>query len=476
MRAWTNASGSWGKIEFTYDEAGNRLTKLEGGVTTSYYYADLTGKSLYNQLNRTVAGTTTWYYNYNGNGDLIWKNGTSVRWNYQFNSMGQLTKVVKWTKGSGSSWSSATVGEYYYDANGARARTVEGATTVDYLFLGHDPLYDKNGTVHSKYVYVNGRLVAKLIGSDAYAYLTDALGGVWQVWKSGASSAAFSITSYKPFGIPIVSASTLNEKVRFAGEMQDSAIGLYYVFARYMDPELGRWLSLDPELGKLSAPQTLNRYVYCVNNPLRFTDPTGMWLESLFDIGCIIYDIYELQRNPTWGNVGWLLLDVGCLILPGVPALSPVLKATKWFDKANDVRKIADKGEDLLEVRNADEAIDALRKSQSGKVTLKAGDDIPAWRVYGGKSLVGGKSWTIVDPRYFSEVSYRMKSGIPDTNLATHLSEGFIKKGTVFELFRSEQLWSDRFVRYVGRGMPEIDQSAVILAKADIPMFWTGVL
>jgi len=43
--------------------------------------------------------------------------------------------------------------------------------------------------------------------------------------------------------------------------------GLYYIFVRWMDPELDRWLSLDPELGSLSAPQTMNRYVYCVNNP-----------------------------------------------------------------------------------------------------------------------------------------------------------------------------------------------------------------
>ena len=48
-----------------------------------------------------------------------------------------------------------------------------------------------------------------------------------------------------------------------------------------MDPELGRFISLDPVLGKLSSPQTLNRYVYCVNNPLRFTDPTGEWSLSL---------------------------------------------------------------------------------------------------------------------------------------------------------------------------------------------------
>ena len=43
--------------------------------------------------------------------------------------------------------------------------------------------------------------------------------------------------------------------VRYAGELIDSAArtstGLYYIGARWMDPELGRWLSLDPELGKL---------------------------------------------------------------------------------------------------------------------------------------------------------------------------------------------------------------------------------
>ena len=42
---------------------------------------------------------------------------------------------------------------------------------------------------------------------------------------------------------------------------------------RAEDPELGRFVSMDPELGRLSAPQTQNRYVYCVNNPLKFVVP-----------------------------------------------------------------------------------------------------------------------------------------------------------------------------------------------------------
>lgn len=69
------------------------------------------------------------------------------------------------------------------------------------------------------------------------------------------------------------------EKIEYAGEILVSAAGaspeLYYIGARWMDSELGRWLSLDPELGSLSSPQSLNRYVYCVNNPLKFVDPTG---------------------------------------------------------------------------------------------------------------------------------------------------------------------------------------------------------
>jgi RHS repeat-associated protein len=53
--------------------------------------------------------------------------------------------------------------------------------------------------------------------------------------------------------------------------------GLYYIGARWMDPELGRFVSMDPFLGRLGLPQSMNRYVYCVDNPLRFVDPTGLW-------------------------------------------------------------------------------------------------------------------------------------------------------------------------------------------------------
>jgi RHS repeat-associated protein len=346
-RAWTNTTGSWGKISYVYDAVGNRLWKNETveSINTAYTYGS------YSQVNKTVAGTTTWFYNYDKSGNQVWKNKQlDTRYNYQFNSLNQLAKIVKWTYDSKKkTWSSSTVGQYSYDANGARAKTIEGSYTTEYVYLGHDPLCEKNGTSYTDYVYANGQLKVKLVGTSTYFHFNDVIGSTWLTWKSGQTSATFSVKSYKPFGTPILLKS--GEKVEYAGEIRDSyagaSPGLYYIGARWMDPELGRWLSLDPQLGSLSAPQTMDRYVYCGNNPLGSVDPTGSWIESAFDIGCIAYDIYQLWNHPTWGNAGWLALDVVCLIAPGVPALSPALKTVKWGDKAIDAGRTGDKAGDF---------------------------------------------------------------------------------------------------------------------------------
>jgi RHS repeat-associated protein len=51
--------------------------------------------------------------------------------------------------------------------------------------------------------------------------------------------------------------------------------GLYYYGARYYDANIGRFISADTIVPHPSDPQSLNRYSYCRNNPLRYTDPSG---------------------------------------------------------------------------------------------------------------------------------------------------------------------------------------------------------
>ena len=54
--------------------------------------------------------------------------------------------------------------------------------------------------------------------------------------------------------------------------------GLQKVGVRWYDPATGRFLQKDPWLGSLALPLTLNRYGYCVNEPVQMVDPTGeLW-------------------------------------------------------------------------------------------------------------------------------------------------------------------------------------------------------
>jgi RHS repeat-associated protein len=57
--------------------------------------------------------------------------------------------------------------------------------------------------------------------------------------------------------------------------------GLQKVGVRWYDPASGRFLQKDPWLGSLALPLTLNRYGYCVNEPVDFIDETGRQLRLL---------------------------------------------------------------------------------------------------------------------------------------------------------------------------------------------------
>jgi RHS repeat-associated protein len=87
---------------------------------------------------------------------------------------------------------------------------------------------------------------------------------------------------YLPFGEEVPPSNHLgvgnlsNNSHRFTGHERDKETGLDYMMARYYEAGLGRFMSPDPLRGHLADPQTLNRYVYAGNNPIRFSDPTGL--------------------------------------------------------------------------------------------------------------------------------------------------------------------------------------------------------
>ncbi len=102
--------------------------------------------------------------------------------------------------------------------------------------------------------------------------------------------ATFGKTSYQD------NTSAYQVSNRYTGQIFDDETGLYYYGARYYDPQLGRFIQSDTIVPSAGAPQTLNRYSYCNNNPLNFTDPSGhSWFSS------VIKSLGKMFSNPlTW--------------------------------------------------------------------------------------------------------------------------------------------------------------------------------
>ncbi len=84
----------------------------------------------------------------------------------------------------------------------------------------------------------------------------------------------------------------------FTGQRLDGT-GLYYYGARYYDPTIGRFISPDTIVPDPASPQSFNRYSYCLNNPLKYTDPSG---QTVYIEGINVLDIPNALNyyDPRW--------------------------------------------------------------------------------------------------------------------------------------------------------------------------------
>jgi len=78
---------------------------------------------------------------------------------------------------------------------------------------------------------------------------------------------------YAPYGS--IALGTAPNGPGYTGHVNDPDTQLVYMQARYYDPAVGRFLSLDPKAPKAGDAFNFNRYVYVNNNPMTGTDPTG---------------------------------------------------------------------------------------------------------------------------------------------------------------------------------------------------------
>ena len=111
--------------------------------------------------------------------------------------------------------------------------------------------------------------------------LPDGLGSVRQALDEDGRPVFY--YEFDPYGNPVNNTGG-GDPYGYTGEWWDSATELLHLRARWYDPAVGRFLSRDPLLGDILQAQTQNPYVYGVNNPLNYLDPSGQTVRSALDL------------------------------------------------------------------------------------------------------------------------------------------------------------------------------------------------
>ncbi len=194
-------------------------------------------------------------------------------------------------------------------------------------------------------------------------YHTDGLGSV--IAASNDAGALLWRKEYAPFGQQVDSTAE-NEKLSYTGKQHDDVTGLTYFGARYYDPHLGRFMSVDPVGFVESNPMSFNRYAYVNNNPYKYVDPDGEFLnfaaKFVLDVG-----INVALNYATTGSLG-----VGAALKESAVG---VLNPAKTLKNASKLALIvADSKKATKAVREAGQQ---LRKSDDVIHVTKAGVALP---------------------------------------------------------------------------------------------------
>jgi RHS repeat-associated protein len=288
---------------YAYDQAGNLIRETrEDGTVATYQYDDL------NRIRGASAGAYEERFDYDAAGNLLPKGGAEYdatqqverfeeltfthdelgriverrngdsRLQYVYGSSGQLEEVRRQTAGSNAS----VVAAYDYDAKGKRTRKTSGGRTTYYVYAGGEVLLELDEGFRAERVWTPSFELDRPIqyeeGGEAFYPVADPFGTVIALLDEKGDIAGR--WSYEPFGELVETEgrgeSALPGAKGFAGRDFDSETGLYYFRARYYDPSLGRFTTPDPISGRLSEPASFHPYQFAFNNPLKFSDPSGM--------------------------------------------------------------------------------------------------------------------------------------------------------------------------------------------------------
>ena len=256
---------------------------------------------------------------------------------------------------------------YTYDAENTRIATTENGLTTEYVTDTGGPLsrllvaYEADNTETTYYYGAEGLAAQYNSGTGKYyAYHYDNIGSTTLITaKDGHAVERF---SYGTYGELLKAPIT---KIRFLyngsyGVATDSN-GLYYMRARYYNPDIKRFINQDIKVGDIGSSQSLNRYAYCEGNPVSMIDPFGLcgedandqgekskyqWLHNALDWAGLVFDGADIVNGILYAAEGDYV-NAAISFACGIPAVGTVIAGVAKMSKAAKAMKTADRIADL---------------------------------------------------------------------------------------------------------------------------------
>jgi len=264
---------------YVYDASGSRIKLVQGNLTLTNA---VSGGYQITAVKNAANGNTTNSYAYDAGGRVTSINRDGAILNLGYNTADQVQAVT-----NGANWVT-----YAHDASGRRTLSVNNTSVRKFLVAptpGTDLespqlIANASGDVQQGYVYLGDDPILRYgTGGTAAYYLEDGMGSIIGIAPTGSPGTGNTTRLfYDGFGntratngpAPSIASGTGGD-FRFHGAWLEADSGLYHMRAREYDARMGRFTSRDPVGGDFKAAETLNPYVFALNNPFIYSDPSG---------------------------------------------------------------------------------------------------------------------------------------------------------------------------------------------------------
>lgn len=224
-----------------------------------------------------------------------------------WNPIGKISSIV----GGGYTQS------FVYGPDGQRwkSRVLQGnAEKRVVYYMGDCEQIEENGNTRRLYYLDGGAIYVKQDNKpdSIWFMFTDRQGSVVAVLDYAGNE--LFCASYDAWGRQTVEHNDIGFHRGYTGHEMMPEFGLINMNGRLYDPLICRFISPDPFIQEPFNSQNFNRYSYCLNNPLKYTDPSGEWFgfDDLLIAGSSFLFGY-ISNGLSTGNWGWKSVQNGLI-------------------------------------------------------------------------------------------------------------------------------------------------------------------